>query len=499
LDDSVGSGEEGEDLLNKPLLVSSQRLPIALILGKVNFLGRPERGDGLLVELVDLGLRILDRKQRVSLSGGCHSDVYTTQKVVKSFPPPKNNTMSVAPPPATYTATNDLNILKNIFVPQYQFSNGYYRASVNTQLPGNVTVGDTTTHFKMYVNGEPIMTLSDLQNWSFYYATSNLNMNSNSITTVSKLVCLGGNIASSYTIDATTGTINVSQYSLKSVPLTLSGGLPAWATYRASTNVTMGGYAISGLSALTMISGQGIVGPSGGAIVFSNASKETMRMTPSGMLGIGTTAEYTGYSLNVSGGSILQSPVRVINASGQLDSNSFFIQTKPSVGGNYDVRLGALGPGTNLYLCTGNGNGTLANEDQVKIDGVGNLKLMTGGAFSNTDVTVPNKIGGVVLQNSTVTAVMNISVGDFSTLTLKSSVSSGTTFIVTSATDNTINLTLSAANLAKGTYWVVKNAVGSAQTVTVAGGTIVNTLSVLASNAMTTIVYSGTGSNYYAL
>jgi hypothetical protein len=410
--------------------------------------------------------------------------------------------MSVAPPPATYTATNDLNILKNIFVPQYQFSNGYYRASVNTQLPGNVTVGDTTTHFKMYVNGEPIMTLSDLQNWSYYVATSNLVMNSNSITTVSKLVFLGGNIASSYTIDATTGTINVSQYSLKSVPLTLSGGLPAWATYRASTNVTMSGYAISGLSALTMISGQSIVGPSGGAIVFSNASKETMRITPSGMLGVGTTAEYQGYSLNVSGGSILQSPVSVVNASGQLYANSFFVQTKPSSGGSYDVRLGALGPGTDLYLCTGNGNGTLANDDQVKIDRVGNLTLLAttggGGAFSNTDETVPNRIGGVVLQNSTVTAVMNISVGDFSTITLTSATKS-TTFIVTSATANTINLTLPGVNVSKGTYWAVKNAVGSSQTVNVTGGTIANGLSTLASNAMTTIVYSGTGTTYYAL
>jgi hypothetical protein len=265
----------------------------------------------------------------------------------------------------------------------------------------------------------------------------------------------------------------------------------------------MSGYAISGLSALTMLSGQSRVGPSGGAIVFSNASKETMRITPSGMLGIGTSVEYPGYSLNVSGGSILQSPVRVVNVSSQLNSNSFFVETVPAAGSNYDVRLGALGPGTDLYLCTGNNDVPRNVTDRVKIDRVGNLTLLTsvsagGGAFSNTDATVPNRIGGVVLQNSTVTAVMNISVGGFSNLALTSATKS-TTFIITPSAFSTISLTLPGQNVSKGTYWVVKNATGASQNVSVTGGTIINTLSTLASNAMTTIVYSGTDSNYYAL
>jgi hypothetical protein len=44
----------------------------------------------------------------------------------------------------------------------------------------------------------------------------------------------------------------------------------------------------------------------------------------------------------------------------------------------------------------------------------------------------------------------------------------------------------------------VKNATGSNQTISATGGTLTG-LPTLVSNALTTIVYSGTPSNYYAL
>jgi hypothetical protein len=75
LDNTVGSSEEGENVLDKVLLVLCERVPIALIFGKINFLGRPERGDGLFVQLVQLRLIRLDRKQRIAVSESCH-DVY---------------------------------------------------------------------------------------------------------------------------------------------------------------------------------------------------------------------------------------------------------------------------------------------------------------------------------------------------------------------------------------------------------------------------------------
>jgi len=411
--------------------------------------------------------------------------------------------MSVAPPPAIYTATNDLNILKNIFVPQYQFSNGYFHASVNTQLPGNVTVGNTTTNFLMTVNNRVVMTLSDLQNWAYFYATSNVILNSNSITTVSKLTFLGGNTASPYTIDATSGTINVSQYFLKSVPLTLSGGLPAWAAYPAFGTVLMNNNTLSGTRAIVMVSGASITNPLPGTIAFSGASGETMRLNQNGLLGIGTTTSLpTEYALDVSGSSMFSSLIRVVTRDTvSPNSNSFFVQTVSSGSTNYDVRMGTLGANTNLFICTGNpdiNGGPFGNDNQIKIDNVGNMTLSNGGLVTPVNPANPNNIGGVRLQNSNVTALMNISVGDFSSLVLTST-NKCTTFIVTAATANTINLGLPGSSIPKGAYWVVKNAVGSTQTINTTGGTFVGGLSTLATGSLTTIVYSGAGGNYYAL
>lgn len=408
--------------------------------------------------------------------------------------------MSVAPPPATYTATNDLNILKNIFVPQYKLSNGYYHASVNTQLPGNVTVGDTTTNFGITLNGNSVMTLSDLQAWSTWYASTSLNMNSNAIYKVSSLKFLGGSVASPYTIDAATGTINVSQYWLKGAALTLSGGLPAWSTYPATSNVNINAKSMTGVGSISLSSGGTLLSPASNAIAFSNANGEQLRITASGSLSIGTTVAFSGYSLNVSGGSILQTPLRVVNEATptQLDSNSFFVQTVPSIGNNYDVRMGALGPNTNLLLCTGTPAGSFGNNDCIKIDGTGNLTLLrTGAGITTSGATASNTIGGVNLQNFYVTSRLNISLINSSPLTLTAAKQS-TTFLLTT---NTPSIVLPGANVSQGVYWTIKNVSSGSMSITPTGGSIVNLPSpfTMLSNALLTIVFSGNLSNYYAL
>jgi hypothetical protein len=163
--------------------------------------------------------------------------------------------------------------------------------------------------------------------------------------------------------------------------------------------------------------------------------------------------------------------------------------------------MGTLGANTNLFICTGNpdiNGGPFGNENQIRIDNVGNMTLSNGGLITPVTPATPNNIGGVELQNSNVTALMNISVGNFSSLALTSS-NRCTTFIVTSASGNTINLSLPGSSIPRGTFWVVKNAVGSIQTINTAGGTFVGGLSTLAISSLTTIVYSGAGGNYYAL
>lgn len=248
--------------------------------------------------------------------------------------------MSVAPPPATYTATNDLNALKNIFVPQYQFSNGYYHAIVNTQLPGNVAVGNSTTGFLLTVNGAPTMTLSDLQNWSYYVATSNLVMNSNSITTVSKLTFVGGNTTNAFTIDAPNGLLNVSAYYLRGNFINLSGGVPAWARYPASANVNMVGYSISAAAFVSLSLGGTITNPASNVIGFSNAAfGETMRITQSGQLSVGTSAQFPGFSLVVNGSSQFKSSIIMTTSGYTSSSNSFFVNGVPTTVGNADIQM----------------------------------------------------------------------------------------------------------------------------------------------------------------
>lgn len=307
--------------------------------------------------------------------------------------------MSVAPPPATYTATNDLNALKNIFVPQYQFSNGYYHAIVNTQLPGNVAVGNSTTGFLLTVNGAPTMTLSDLQNWSYYVATSNLVMNSNSITTVSKLTFVGGNTTNAFAIDAPRGFINVSAYYLRGNFINLSGGVPAWASYPASANVNMVGYSISAAAFVSLSLGGTITNPASNVIGFSNAAfGETMRMTQSGQLSVGTSAQFPGFSLVVNGSSQFKSSIVMTTSGYTSSSNSFFVNGLPTTVGNVDIQMGALGGNTNLVFCAG---GTLTQ--RLKLESNGNFTVMTG-TLTTTDPTLPHSVGGIIFQNRNISA-----------------------------------------------------------------------------------------------
>jgi len=424
----------------------------------------------------------------------------------------------VAPPPATYTATNDLNILKNIFVPQYKLSNGYYHASVNSQLPGNVTVGDTTTNFAITLNGARVTTLSDVQLWAHWYASENLNMNSNLIYNASSLKFLGGSLTSPYTIDATTGTINVSQYWLKGVALTLSGGLPAWSAYSAISNVNMNTRSISAVGFISLSSGGTLLSPASNALAFSNAFGEKVRITASGCLSIGTTVGISGYSLNVSGGSMFLSNIVVAKDPVNSEGNAFFVTISTGSGQDSNVLMGARGATTNLIFCTGNAAPTAAAQisgggeftllrgrfittDTTLSHSIGGVKLqsnvVTCSALTTTTSTLSSFIGGVTFQNSYVTSRLNISLISGSTLTLTAP-TQATTFLLTVSTTS---LVLPGANASMGMYWTVKNVSSGSMSITPTVGTILNMTSpfTMISNALLTFVYTGTPSNYYAL
>jgi hypothetical protein len=261
----------------------------------------------------------------------------------------------------------------------------------------------------------------------------------------------------------------------------------------------MNAKSITGVGSISLSSGGTLLSPASNAIAFSNAFGEKIRITASGSLSIGRTDGFSGYSLNVSGGSILQTPLLVVNEvrPTQQTYNSFFVQTVPSFSTYYDVRMGALGPNTDLLLCTGNPtSGSFGNNDCVKIGVNGNLTLLrTSAGITTSDATALNTIGGVKLQDFYVTSRLNISLISGSPLTLNAARQS-TTFLLTT---NTPSIILPGANASQGMYWTIKNISSGSMTITPTGGSIVNLPSpfTMLANALLTIVYGN--SNYYAL
>jgi len=105
---------------------------------------------------------------------------------------------------SVYSSTEQINLLKNIFTPEFQFgAGGFFQPTVKTYLPGNVDIGDPTTNYTLKLNGNALATDLAVANWSLNPAVSTLSMASSSITDVSSIQLVGGN-----NITRTFGTIN---------------------------------------------------------------------------------------------------------------------------------------------------------------------------------------------------------------------------------------------------------------------------------------------------
>jgi len=105
---------------------------------------------------------------------------------------------------SVYSSTEQINLLKNIFTPEFQFgAGGFFQPTVKTYLPGNVEIGDPTTDYTLKLNGNALATDLTVANWSLNPAVSTLSMASSSITDVSSIQLVGGN-----NLTRTFGTIN---------------------------------------------------------------------------------------------------------------------------------------------------------------------------------------------------------------------------------------------------------------------------------------------------
>ena len=99
---------------------------------------------------------------------------------------------------SVYSSTDQINLLKNIFTPQFQVGQGgYFHPTVHTYLPGDVEIGDPTTNYNLFLNGNALATDLKIAAWSGYPAISTLSMGANSITGVTNISFQsGGNFLS---------------------------------------------------------------------------------------------------------------------------------------------------------------------------------------------------------------------------------------------------------------------------------------------------------------
>ena len=95
---------------------------------------------------------------------------------------------------SVYSSTEQINLLKNIFTPEFQFgAGGFFQPTVKTYLPGNVDIGDPTTDYTLKLNGNALATDLTVANWSLNPAVSTLSMASSSIADLSSIQLVGGN------------------------------------------------------------------------------------------------------------------------------------------------------------------------------------------------------------------------------------------------------------------------------------------------------------------
>lgn len=95
---------------------------------------------------------------------------------------------------SVYSSTDQINLLKNIFKPEFQFGGGgFFQPTVKTYLPGNVEIGDPTTNYSLVLNGNALATDLSIAAWSVYPAVSSIDAGTQSVVNVSSIQLLGGN------------------------------------------------------------------------------------------------------------------------------------------------------------------------------------------------------------------------------------------------------------------------------------------------------------------
>lgn len=180
----------------------------------------------------------------------------------------------------TFSTVYDQNIFRNLFVPGYIFQNGEFQSRIDTNLPGNVEIGDSNTNYSLLLNGELVATALSISAWSTFPAVSSINAAKYEIIDVSSIAIGKINVSSNYALD-------------------VSGSILCSSNIVSSGNIVAGGGISTGVGNLTIPLGN-IVVASGNVVILGGITGTTITSQTSVIAeNIGSATIYCASSGNV--------------------------------------------------------------------------------------------------------------------------------------------------------------------------------------------------------
>ena len=452
---------------------------------------------------------------------------------------------------SVYSSTDQINLLKNIFTPQFQVGQGgYFQPTVHTYLPGDVEIGDPTTNYNLFLNENALATDLKIAAWSGYPAVSTLSLANNRITGVSNITFYsGGNY-----LDGSVGivnnlsgvnTINGFNLSLGS-SLTIGTdkvfmGAGAGPVITLSDQVCIGlsaGNGNTGRSLVAIGQGAGSGGTNGlGYVValgfnsgLNNSGGQGVFIgTSAGVGNLGSNTVFIGNSAgsgNMSSNVVAlgfqaamnntSSDVIAIGTNAAATNSAAFVvamghQAAMSNKGSSVVSLGYnagyQNSGKNCVFLGSNStsiiNTSCTTDNTFYVySTIQNTPFLQGDMSANVlGIGMKPTPGFALTVQGAVQNTLTISSVSPSTMTLSlTTTNAATRFFVS----NNINLSFPSTAPPTGTHWIVTNTSGTGINTTLVGATVLGLLNVTlpatsgGAGRGITFVYTGTGSNYYA-
>jgi hypothetical protein len=448
---------------------------------------------------------------------------------------------------SVYSSTDQINLLKNIFTPQFQVGQGgYFQPTVHTYLPGDVEIGDPTTNYALRLNGNALATDITIAEWSRNSAISVLNMCGYNIAGVSNLsFSSGGNFMNGIVgnINQLTGVESVNGFSISvGSALTIRpdkiffGASAGFFSGRLNDQVCIGCNAgASNISAENLVAiGQGagsnITSTQSGIIGIGYRSAWNLSGTGQGVFigyyagdrnsASGTVAlgNFTGSNNRGSNVVALGNRAALNNASSEIvaigsnaaanNSGAYVVAVGfQSAEGNMGRNVVALGhnagrnnTGSNCVFLGSTTNTTHSSNNSFYVYSTQDGTPFLQGDMSSRalGIGVAPTPGFALTVQGSVQNRLNLSATS-GMLDLTSD-NASTRFFVS----NTVTLSF-APGLTSGTHWIVTNTSTSAVTANLCGGTVQNSISSVTLPATisgigrgVTFAYTGTVGNFYS-